>query len=177
MTYRWEYICYQHDPFYGQVIKCSVRSYLNRADALADALQKASILSLDGQVVLLLIKENEATATSPMSNYQIRLATFRSWPPAIPLTGESLAKAGFYYEGTSDRVTCYSCDKSLKSWLPTDNAWIEHYRHSPKCAHLHSHLPKDYDEIFKTIFGTFEQQQNNHEVCDCCEVLTDVDTE
>ena len=177
MTYRWEYVRYQLDPFYDQVVKCSVRSFLNREDALANALQKASILALDGQVVLLLINEKDATTTSPLSNYATRMATFRSWPPSISVTAESLARAGFYYEGTSDRVTCYSCDKSLKSWQPTDNPWIEHKKHSPNCAHLHGHLLKDYDDILKTVFGIHKHQQNNHEVCDCCDLLTDVDTE
>ena len=59
MTYCWEYTRYQLDPFQDRVVKCSARSFLNRADALANAIQQGGILRLDCHVVLLFIKEKD----------------------------------------------------------------------------------------------------------------------
>ena len=78
MSYRWEYVRYQLNPFHDQVVKCSAKSFLNRAEALANALQKAGILRLDSQVVLLLIKEKDNMLTSPLSDYTACLATFKT---------------------------------------------------------------------------------------------------
>jgi len=169
MTYRWEYVRYQLNPFNDQVVKCSGRSFLNRAEALANALQKGGILRLDCQVVLLLIKERDDMLTSPLSNYAARISTYKNWPPSIPVTAETLARAGFFYEGMGDRVTCYSCGKSLKSWQPTDNPWHEHKKHSPKCAHLMWPLAPDYDIISESVWNPPRQRDNHQtatEVCD-----------
>ena len=166
MTYRWEYVRYQLNPFSDQVVKCSGRSFLNRAEALANALQKGGILRLDCQVVLLLIKERDDMLTSPLSNYAARISTYKNWPPSIPVTAETLARAGFFYEGMGDRVTCYSCGKSLKSWQPTDNPWHEHKKHSPKCAHLTWPLAPDYDVISESVWRRQPNHQTATEVCD-----------
>ena len=32
-----------------------------------------------------------------------------------------------------DLVTCFLCQKSLRSWEPTDEPWSEHTRHFPEC--------------------------------------------
>ena len=104
MTYRWEYVRYQLHPYQDQVLKCSDRSFLNRAEALENAVQHGGILRLECRVVLLLIKERDDMLTSPLSNYASRISTFKSWPPSIPVTAESLARAGFFYEGLGDRV-------------------------------------------------------------------------
>ena len=156
MTYRWEYVRYQLNPYRERVVKCSARSFLNRADALANALQNGGSLGIDCQVVLLLVKERDDTLTSPMSNYAARLDTFKNWPPSIPVKPDSLAVAGFFYEGMGDRVTCYCCGKSLKSWLPTDNPWVEHQKHSPTCAHLLWPLSTDYDNQTPSHHGPTE---------------------
>ena len=142
MTYRWEYLRCQvnsfthHTTFKDQVVKCSSRTFLTKADCIYNALQQGGQMRLDIQVVLCIIKERDDMLTSPLSNYAARLTTFKTWPPSIPLPTTTMAAAGFFYEGIGDRVTCYSCGKSLKNWKSSDNPWAEHHRHSPICVHL-----------------------------------------
>ena len=107
--------------------------------------------------------------TSPLSNYVARIATFQSWPPSIPTPTTTLAAAGFFYEGIGDRVTCYSCGKSLKNWKQTDNPWAEHQRYSPNCAHLNG--PTRRDDVtgpgnFKNNRHCYDPLQGTAEVCD-----------
>ena len=169
MTYRWEYVRVQLKPYHELVLKCSSRSFLNRADALANAMQNGGTLQSDYQVALLLIKERDDMLTSPLSNYAARVETFKNWPPSIAVKPESLAVAGFFYEGIGDRVTCYSCGKSLKSWLPMDSPWVEHQKYSPTCAHLGWPRSTDYDTLSQSIWGP-PRRDSNHcgtsEVCD-----------
>ena len=96
MTYHWDYVRYQLNPFNDQVVKCSGRSFLNRVETLANALQKGGILRLDCQVVLLLIKERDDMLTSPLSNYAARISTYKNWPPSVPVTAETLTRASFF---------------------------------------------------------------------------------
>lgn len=124
MTYRWEYTRYQLHPTYQErVVKCSARTFLNKQDCVRDALKYGGPLRLDVRVLLCIVKERDDPLTSPLSNYAARLTTFQNWPPSIPIPGQLMAAAGFFYDGVGDRVTCYSCGKSLKFWKPTDNPW------------------------------------------------------
>ncbi|XP_032075197.1 inhibitor of apoptosis protein-like [Thamnophis elegans] len=67
-----------------------------------------------------------------MSTEESRLLTFKTWPLTF-LSPTSLAKAGFYYVGPSDRVACFACGGQLSNWEPKDNAISEHQRHFPNC--------------------------------------------
>ncbi|NWX83801.1 BIR protein, partial [Nothoprocta ornata] len=67
-----------------------------------------------------------------MSAEDVRLRTFHSWPLTF-LSPTDLAKAGFYYLGTADKVACFTCGGQLSNWEPKDNALSEHRRHFPKC--------------------------------------------
>ena len=46
-----------------------------------------------------------------------------------------LVKAGFFYSGTGDKVTCFCCNGSLANWGPKDNPLIEHARWFPHCSY------------------------------------------
>uniref|UniRef100_A0A8C6XQH1 RING-type E3 ubiquitin transferase n=1 Tax=Naja naja TaxID=35670 RepID=A0A8C6XQH1_NAJNA len=67
-----------------------------------------------------------------MSTEESRLLTFKTWPLTF-LSPSSLAKAGFYYVGPSDKVACFACGGQLSNWEPKDNALSEHQRHFPNC--------------------------------------------
>ena len=178
MAYRWEYLRCQvtsfknHTTFNDQVVSCSSRTFQNKADCIYNAIQQGGQYRLDVQVILCIIKEqDDLQSTSTLSNYSARLATFRKWPPAIPITPHAMALAGFFYQGIGDRVTCYSCGKSLISWKATDNPWSEHQRHSPHCAHLNG--PSRSEDVT----GCFNHKttQGPAEVCDGGDLVSDHD--
>ena len=65
-----------------------------------------------------------------------RLATFQTWPPGLRQRPEEMAKAGFFYEGVSDQVKCFSCDGGLGSWEEGDCPQEEHAKWFPACTFL-----------------------------------------
>ncbi|KAG9466205.1 hypothetical protein GDO78_017041 [Eleutherodactylus coqui] len=54
-----------------------------------------------------------------------RMETFVNWPHSLIRSNE-LSKAGFYYTGRGDTVTCYSCKGTLNKWKAADNALEKH---------------------------------------------------
>ncbi|XP_036386730.1 baculoviral IAP repeat-containing protein 7-A-like [Megalops cyprinoides] len=80
--------------------------------------------------------------SSPMSilveprmwNEEDRQKTFQEWPRDAPVTGVSLAKAGFYYVGPGDKVQCFCCGGILRDWVHGDCPSNEHRRHFPTCG-------------------------------------------
>ena len=178
MTYRWEYLRCQMAPFNDRVVSSSSRTFLNKSECIINALMHGSHLRLDIQVVLCVIKERDDMLTSPLSNYAARITTFQNWPPSITIPATIMAAAGFFYEGQGDRVTCYSCGKSLKFWKATDNPWSEHQRHSPGCAHLNGPAASEALRQYQ-ITGNrptfYNQQQGPAEVCDGGDIIIDED--
>ena len=68
-----------------------------------------------------------------MKSEAARLETFARWPNGAAITGESLAKAGFFYTLSADRVQCAFCENVLRNWEAGDDAMTEHRRHFPRC--------------------------------------------
>ena len=64
-----------------------------------------------------------------------REASFRNWKSETSPPVEKLVKAGFFYSGTSNIVTCFYCNGSLQNWGPKDDPKIEHARWFPNCAY------------------------------------------
>ena len=64
---------------------------------------------------------------------QQRADTFRYWPNTSAVRPAELARAGFYYLGTEDRVQCAFCKGVLRNWDPVDHAYDEHKKHFPQC--------------------------------------------
>lgn len=59
------------------------------------------------------------------------------WPVnRIKQTPRSLADAGFFYTGYSDRVRCFHCGGGLWNWQDDDDPWVEHARWFPNCAYV-----------------------------------------
>ena len=55
------------------------------------------------------------------------------WNTHMP---ESFAKAGLFYTGTSDNVSCFWCGLGLNQWERTDDPFNEHARFKPCCTWL-----------------------------------------
>ena len=62
-----------------------------------------------------------------------RLGSFRNWPLASPVRPEDLARAGFYYTGSADKVQCFSCQGAIHKWENGDDALQEHRKFFPDC--------------------------------------------
>ncbi|XP_077976844.1 baculoviral IAP repeat-containing protein 7-like [Glandiceps talaboti] len=62
-----------------------------------------------------------------------RLLTFIYWPKNAAVLPEDLAKAGFYYCGSDDRVQCFCCYGILKNWRLGDIPMAEHRKYFPSC--------------------------------------------
>lgn len=65
-----------------------------------------------------------------------RLETYRTWPMGTPVTAKELAKNGFYYTGTGDRVQCVFCKGILKDWEVGDKPHVEHKNRFPRCPFI-----------------------------------------
>ena len=64
-----------------------------------------------------------------------RQATFETWTNESAPSVDDLVRAGFFYTGTQNIVTCFYCNGSLQSWGANDNPLIEHMRWFPHCAY------------------------------------------
>ena len=71
-----------------------------------------------------------------MMFYQDRLSTFEHWPKQIIPNQYQLARAGFYYTGQYDKVTCFCCNLTVHAWEQNDDPWKEHERLSPSCMYI-----------------------------------------
>ncbi|XP_013399962.1 baculoviral IAP repeat-containing protein 7-like [Lingula anatina] len=70
---------------------------------------------------------------SRVRNESDRLATFVNWPSGARVRPRDLARAGFFYVGTGDRVQCAFCEGILRNWEPGDQPLQEHRRHLSTC--------------------------------------------
>lgn len=66
-------------------------------------------------------------------NEKARFDSFKFWPNRAAARPIELAKNGFYYLGTEDRVQCAFCKGVLRNWDATDVVFDEHKRHFPMC--------------------------------------------
>ncbi|XP_060073076.1 baculoviral IAP repeat-containing protein 2-like [Ylistrum balloti] len=73
-----------------------------------------------------------------MTNEYLRLCTFHNYPAFKRVSCLLLARAGFYYNGNQDEVTCYSCNKSISGWTNASNPYLVHKEYSPNCNHMRS---------------------------------------
>ena len=74
--------------------------------------------------------------------YDNRLESFVHWPKGHPMKAESLAGAGFYHTGYSDKVRCFWCDITLHQWEVFDCALEQHKKHSKgDCNFLKIYFP------------------------------------
>ncbi|XP_067676813.1 baculoviral IAP repeat-containing protein 7-like [Haliotis asinina] len=82
--------------------------------------------------------DSEATPTreefAPMKQEANRFSSFdTNWPRQNTPDPRDLARAGFYFTGTVDRVQCVFCRGILRNWDEDDVPMEEHRRHFPMC--------------------------------------------
>ncbi|XP_046545605.1 LOW QUALITY PROTEIN: baculoviral IAP repeat-containing protein 7-like [Haliotis rubra] len=82
--------------------------------------------------------DSEATPTreefAPMKEETNRFSSFdANWPRQNTPDPRDLARAGFYFTGTVDRVQCVFCRGILRNWDEDDVPMEEHRRHFPMC--------------------------------------------
>ncbi|XP_013391201.1 E3 ubiquitin-protein ligase XIAP-like [Lingula anatina] len=70
---------------------------------------------------------------SQMRNESDRLATFVNWPSGASVRPRDLARAGFFYVGTEDRVQCAFCEGVLRDWEPGYQPMQEHRIYLSTC--------------------------------------------
>ncbi|XP_055959450.1 baculoviral IAP repeat-containing protein 2 isoform X2 [Patella vulgata] len=67
---------------------------------------------------------------------EARLRTFGNWPRYLAVRPAELARAGFYYLGSADRVQCAFCRGILRDWEEAENPVAEHWRYFSSCEFL-----------------------------------------
>ena len=90
-----------------------------------------------------------------------RHASFVTWPQENLSAIDDLVRAGFFFTGIKDSVTCFYCDGSLQNWDPSDNPMIEHARWFPCCAYAKQlygdEMYRKIQEAKRAQQGIFEQ--------------------
>lgn len=61
-----------------------------------------------------------------------RIKTFEKWPVSF-LSGDELARNGFYYLGRGDEVRCAFCKVEIMKWVEGDDPAKDHQRWAPQC--------------------------------------------
>ncbi|CAF3714783.1 unnamed protein product [Rotaria sp. Silwood1] len=77
-----------------------------------------------------------------------RLESFMTWSHQSSPSVDDLVRAGFFYTGAEDVVTCFYCNGSLQDWNATDHPLIEHARWFPYCGYAKQMCG---DELYRKI--------------------------
>lgn len=75
---------------------------------------------------------NFSTGTADMLREDERIKTFEKWPVTF-LSGDQLARNGFYYLGRGDEVRCAYCKVEIMRWMEGDDPAKDHQRWAPQC--------------------------------------------
>ncbi|XP_041369490.1 baculoviral IAP repeat-containing protein 7-A-like [Gigantopelta aegis] len=71
---------------------------------------------------------------SEFSDYTKRLDSFRHWTAVFPhQSPQHMAKEGFFFLGTLDRVRCFYCGITLRDWDEEDDPYEAHLEWSEDC--------------------------------------------
>ena len=76
-----------------------------------------------------------------------RLESFHDWVHNYIVSSYDLAKAGFIYTKTIDRVKCFHCNGALENWPANSVPLKEHMQWLPKCEYAKL-LHKDSNLLF-----------------------------
>ena len=88
-----------------------------------------------------MIMEDVPNVSGYMHDEAERLSSFESrWPKSEIISGDELARAGFFYLGESDCVQCAFCLGKLRNWDPGDIAIFEHKKYFASCPFVRGEL-------------------------------------
>ncbi|CAF1207026.1 unnamed protein product [Rotaria sordida] len=77
-----------------------------------------------------------------------RYASFTNWSSEASPTIDEFVRAGFFYTGSKNIVTCFYCGGSLQNWGVNDNPMVEHTRCFSNCGYAKKLCG---DELYRTI--------------------------
>ena len=157
-SFRWKFVTYANifDPNEPCVIKRSMRSFSSQKECINDAFSSSGPwkFSVLYRAVLVVTEATVQGSHNNMADADNRMWTFNAWPPSIPITKERMVRAGFYYEGKGDAVTCFHCHVTLLRWQYNEDPWVEHEKHSPLCSFVQRNknlrlntIPYDCDAV------------------------------
>ncbi|CAF1423960.1 unnamed protein product [Rotaria sp. Silwood1] len=88
------------------------------------------------KIIIDKLEETFQPSHPQMAKISCREETFSNdnWKENLPSI-ESLVRAGFFFAGIDNSVTCFYCNGSLHKWGPNDNPMIEHARWFPHCTY------------------------------------------
>ncbi|NXJ11397.1 BIR7B protein, partial [Odontophorus gujanensis] len=117
--------------------------------------------SVDGQFLSLLHRIDSEEAALPnqpeypeMATEEMRLSTFQNWPQHTEMRPEQLARAGFFYTGQGDVVTCFYCDGDMRNWAFGDDPWREHAKWYPRCEFLLQSMGREFVSSVQESFAS-----------------------
>ncbi|XP_071800461.1 E3 ubiquitin-protein ligase XIAP-like [Asterias amurensis] len=125
-------------------------------------------ISISGSNNSLVVVDSKG-AKKPLSNTYVtppgmeqevlRRATFKTWPHSAPVSAGALARAGFFYKGSEDKVECFACRGQIREWEYGDSAFGEHKKHFPKCPFVRDiHYKNVPIDASNPLSGTTEQR-------------------
>ncbi|XP_066559016.1 baculoviral IAP repeat-containing protein 7 [Amia ocellicauda] len=113
-----------------------------------------------------------------------RLGTFRFWSSDAPVSATDLAKAGFYFLGTGDKVQCFCCGGILRHWVQGDSPLEEHKRHFPTCGFILGrdvgnipHISSSPDSVDGQILSQLQRMTVEDQVAGGHAVYPEMETE
>ena len=122
----------------------------NHPKVVEDSLEKAHLMGASTRDIDAILSASRETqgfgfgGGAPLYYmwYDNRLESYDNWPKSHPMKPESLAGAGFYYMGISDKVKCFWCKTTLHHWEVFDNVLEQHKVHSKgNCNFLKIYFP------------------------------------
>lgn len=78
----------------------------------------------------------ETDSCVDFSRLNNRVESFQGSTLAQKVPPERLARAGFFFTGTADRVRCFSCSHTVENWHSGDTPVLRHKEVSPSCRFL-----------------------------------------
>ncbi|XP_064461955.1 baculoviral IAP repeat-containing protein 8-like [Ornithodoros turicata] len=86
------------------------------------------------------VKQYAVPNTRPIheryASFASRKSSFDLHPATAKGNTEKMAKAGFFYTGAQDRITCFQCGNSLYNWSDEDDPLSEHARWYRDCPYV-----------------------------------------
>ena len=85
-----------------------------------------------------------------------RLLTYEQrWPSTAPVQPVQLARQGFFFTGSLDRVQCAFCRGYLRNWMDGDIPAEEHRKHYPDCPFVRglgaANTPDTTEELLASV--------------------------
>lgn len=118
-------------------------------------------------------RQQQHNGTGYYNDERNRLLTFSDWLYQHVVRREDLAKNGFIYTGTADKVRCVFCNTILRQWNVQDVVEAEHSRASPICPFVRgetvgniplTHLPNGYQNEFIAPSTVYDSDARGHDI-------------